>query len=101
VGEGWGEGFCFLTSAPPLPETSLLFVSDLSHKGRGEECASLSDSNIRQHCVIPSLSVMAGLDPAIHVFVSAKEVRRGSRAKASGSDAVLRTAMPGDDSVAA
>jgi hypothetical protein len=40
---------------------------------------------------------MAGLDPAIHVF-AVEKASVDHRAQASGSDAVLRTAMPGDDS---
>jgi hypothetical protein len=40
--------------------------------------------------------VMPGLDPGIHAFVVlGKDV--DGRAQASGSDAVLRTAMPGYD----
>jgi hypothetical protein len=40
---------------------------------------------------------MAGLDPVIHVF-AVEKASVDHRAQASGSDAVLRTAMPGDDS---
>jgi hypothetical protein len=39
---------------------------------------------------------MPGLVPGIHVFLSLSQDVDG-RAKASGSDAVLRTAMPGHD----
>jgi hypothetical protein len=38
VGEGWGEGVSSL-NVTPLPETSLRFVSDLSHKGRAKTTA--------------------------------------------------------------
>ena len=41
---------------------------------------------------------MPGLVPGIHVFTSLKQERRGwPGASASGSDAVLRAAMPGHD----
>ena len=39
---------------------------------------------------------MPGLVPGIHVFLSQSQDVDG-RAQASGSDAVLRTAMPGHD----
>src|SRR5260370_39601336 len=42
-------------------------------------------------------SVMAGLVPAIHVFLVICGQDVDARAQASGSDAVLRTAMPGRD----
>src|SRR3979411_2104660 len=38
--------------------------------------------------------VMPGLVPGIHVLSALKQERRGWPGKASGSDAVLRTAMP-------
>jgi hypothetical protein len=41
--------------------------------------------------------VMPGLVPGIHVLSALKQERRGWPGKASGSDAVLRTAMPGHD----
>jgi hypothetical protein len=41
---------------------------------------------------------MAGLGPVIHVFIAEKR-KTWITGKASGSDAVLRTAMPGDDSL--
>jgi hypothetical protein len=41
--------------------------------------------------------VMPGLVPGIHVLSALKQGRRGWPGKASGSDAVLRTAMPGHD----
>jgi hypothetical protein len=40
---------------------------------------------------------MAGLDPVIHVF-AVEKASVDHRAQASGSDAVLRRAMPGADS---
>ena len=40
---------------------------------------------------------MAGLVPAIHVFGYQSKKDVDARAKASGSDAVLRTDMPGHD----
>jgi hypothetical protein len=42
---------------------------------------------------------MAGLVPAIHVFLSWGRKNVDARAEASGSDAVLQTAVPGHDSV--
>jgi len=47
-----------------------------------------------------SSTVMPGLDPGIHVLLSSKQ-RRGWPGQASGSDAVLRTAMPGHDNKSA
>jgi len=45
-GRGLRRGVLFPVT--PLPETSLRFVSDLSHKGRGEECVSRADSNFKE-----------------------------------------------------
>jgi hypothetical protein len=42
-------------------------------------------------------TVMPGLVPGIHVLPGARSKDVDGRAKASGSDAVLRTAMPGHD----
>jgi hypothetical protein len=41
--------------------------------------------------------VMPGLVPGIHVFASLEQKDVDGWAKASGSDAVLRTTMPGHD----
>jgi hypothetical protein len=41
--------------------------------------------------------VMPGLMPGIHVFLILLQQDVDGRAKASGSDAVLRTTMPGHD----
>jgi hypothetical protein len=43
--------------------------------------------------------VMPGLEPGIHVFLIRCYKDVDGRAKASGSDAVLRTAMPGHDEI--
>jgi hypothetical protein len=43
---------------------------------------------------------MPGLVPGIHVFTLVAREDVDGRGKASGSDAVLRTAMPGHDDVA-
>ncbi len=43
------------------------------------------------------MAVMAGFIPAIHVLLAGRKEDVDARAKASGSDAVLRTATPGHD----
>ena len=43
-----GERGSIPSKVTPLPETSLRFVSDLSHKGRGEERAARTNSDFKE-----------------------------------------------------